>query len=201
VSATWYPPDTRNIAYNVLVPVVLVMRVLPTLRLAKTPGALMSYHSFFRKGSVLHNTRRQHAAIRRLPHGSVYSTPSTLQGSPGYPLSHPSARSSCHLHLLLATLTALGDLLLVLACKRATETRSGQGPLRPVLQCKTEGLTYQQPSFQRLGEPAIAAYNIITVSMTGTQDGRRPTWPGISRSRSTILFHGSPRHFRGTRVA
>lgn len=36
-----------------LVPVVRVMSVLPTLRVLKYPGALMSYHSFFRKGSVL----------------------------------------------------------------------------------------------------------------------------------------------------
>merc|ERR1719491_1278003 len=35
----------------ILVPEVLVTRVLPHWRTLKTLGALMSYHSFFRKGS------------------------------------------------------------------------------------------------------------------------------------------------------
>ena len=39
-----------------LVPCVLVTRVLPTLRVLNTEGALTSYQSFLAKGSVLHST-------------------------------------------------------------------------------------------------------------------------------------------------
>ena len=60
------PPALRSPAYlrgggcelhglgsGVLVPVVRVTGVLPQLRTLKLAGALMSYHSFFRKGSIL----------------------------------------------------------------------------------------------------------------------------------------------------
>ncbi len=39
-----------------LVPCVLVTKVLPTLRVLNTEGALTSYQSFLAKGSVLHST-------------------------------------------------------------------------------------------------------------------------------------------------
>ena len=45
--------ELLRLGSGVLVPVVRVTGVFPQLRTLKLEGALMSYHSFFRKGSSL----------------------------------------------------------------------------------------------------------------------------------------------------
>ena len=81
-------------------PVVRVTGVLPQLRTLKLAGALMSYHSFFRKGSILWEEGR----------GS---------GQPSNPLSRLCSAGWSffeivrHLHFLSLSLLALGQTLVL----------------------------------------------------------------------------------------